>query len=175
MDGRTPLEDVYGERLHATRPSRSDLARIGARYVETRVEGAQEVFAELSRRGIVTGIVSGGLRPAVHVIAESLGVPHDRVHAVDVRFDETGAYAGFDEQSPLARAGGKIEVLGRSGFAPRPLAFVGDGVTDLETKDVVDVFVGYGGVVRRDRVAAQAAYYLEGEDLRALLDLPPFR
>ena len=28
---------------------------------------------------------------------------HERVHAVDLSFDEAGAYAGFDEESPLAR------------------------------------------------------------------------
>jgi hypothetical protein len=34
-----------------------------------------------------------------------------RVAAVDIHFDEDGGYRGFDEHSPLARSGGKREVM----------------------------------------------------------------
>ena len=175
MEGRTTLEEVYGRRLAAIRPSREAVHELGHRYVATLVAGARETVAALLERGIVVGIVSGGLTPAVRAVGTALGIAPRDVHAVDVFFDDAGNYVAFDEESPLAQSGGKLEVLRRPGLAPRPLCFVGDGVTDLEAASVVDVFVGYGGVTRRERVAREASYYLEGPDLRALLDLPPFR
>ena len=39
-------------------------------------------------------------------------------------------------------------------------AFVGDGVSDLEAKPAVDLFIGFGGVVVRPRVKENADLYV---------------
>ena len=171
MDGRVPLERVYAERLEIVRPSRAALDEVGRTYVERVVPGVREVVEVLARLGKHVGIVSGGLEPAVLCLARALGIPPSNVHAVPLFFDDEGRYAGFDADSPLARAGGKIEVLDRISSEHGPLCFVGDGITDLEAQNVVEAFVGYGGVVRRDAVADGARTYLEEKDLRALLDI----
>jgi phosphoserine phosphatase len=47
---------------------------------------------------------------------------------------------------------------------------VGDGVSDLETQPVVDLFVGYGGYVARERVRREArAFITRLSELPALL------
>jgi len=70
-----------------------------------------------------------------------------------MRFDDDGNYVDFDRQSPLTRAGGKeIAVRDIRARAKGKAAFVGDGVTDLETKPAVDLFIGFGGVHVRPRV-----------------------
>jgi phosphoserine phosphatase len=173
MEGKTPLEAVYARRLDAVRPTRRALWDLGARYVGALVAGARETVATLAARGVVVGIVSGGPAAAVRAVGDALGVAPDRVHAVEIHFDDTGAYAGFDADSPLVQSGGKAVVLARPDLGPRPLCFVGDGVSDLEAAPVVEFFVGYGGVVRRERVAREADAYLEDEDLRRLLDIVP--
>ena len=48
---------------------------------------------------------------------------------------------------------------------------VGDGVTDLEARDAVKLFVGFGGVARRERVAAEAEVYIETDRLSAIVPL----
>ncbi|MGZ8868425.1 MAG: HAD-IB family phosphatase, partial [Thermoanaerobaculia bacterium] len=48
-------------------------------------------------------------------------------------------------------------------------AFVGDGVSDLETKPAVDLFIGFGGVAVRDRVRDEADTFVEETSLRAVL------
>jgi len=53
----------------------------------------------------------------------------------------------------------------------RPVVFVGDGVTDLETQGTVDLFVGYGGVVERARVAAEAERYFATRSMAPLLPI----
>ncbi|MEE8104895.1 MAG: haloacid dehalogenase, partial [Planctomycetota bacterium] len=64
--------------------------------------------------------------------------------------------------------------LGKPGFfrgvATRPLAFVGDGVTDLEAAGEVDLFVGFGGVEARPAVRDGAACYIADANLTPLLD-----
>lgn len=46
---------------------------------------------------------------------------------------------------------------------------VGDGVSDLETRPEVDLFVGYGGFVSREKVEREAAVFIRS--LEAILPL----
>ncbi len=171
MNGEVPLADVYERRLAIVRPSAEALRVVGQRYVERIVPGAREVVGALRERGVEVGIVSGGLAPAVRVLARELGLADDTVHAVDVCFDEEGQYLDFDRASPLWRNHGKVEVLAALRDRRSPLLFVGDGVTDLEARDVVDRFVGFGGVVAREAVMQGADAFYAGPDLGFVFDL----
>lgn len=156
MRGEVPLEDVYGRRLELIRPTRADVERVAALYVERLVPDAREVVAALLALGVDVRIVSGGLRPAVLAVARALGVPDDRVAAVDIYFDSSGSYAGFEDASPLARAGGKRDVVRSWLPMTGSVMLVGDGATDLEARDAVDLFVAYMGVTFRASVAEHA-------------------
>ena len=160
MDGIVPLAEVYERRLELVRPSRGALRALGRRYVEHLVPGARRVVETLRGRGVEVAIVSGGLAPAIRVLARDLGFDDADVHAVDVRFDDGGHYLDFDRGSPLWQNLGKVEVLARLRARRSPLLFVGDGVTDLEAKDAVDSFIGFGGVVRRPAVARGVERYV---------------
>ncbi|MCZ6596227.1 MAG: HAD-IB family phosphatase [Planctomycetota bacterium] len=172
MDGNVPLEEVYGRRLVLVEPSRGDVARVGERYVEEALPNAGRLVAALRALGKRVAVVSGGVTPAVARLAAELGVEAEDVYAVDLVFDESGGYAGFDEASPLARAGGKIEVLRRlAAEVGGPLAFVGDGATDLEAAHLAARFVAFGGVERRAAVFDAAAVTCADPDLAALVPL----
>ena len=171
MDGEVPLDEVYGRRLEMIRPDRAALEGIAARYIETLVPGIEEVFETLRRAGKRISIVSGGLLPAVSAVADALGVDRADVYAVDLYFDADGEYAGFQEDSPLARSGGKMEVLAAiaAGTEAGRVALVGDGVTDLEALPVISRFVAWGGVVHRDEVHQRSHCSTDGPDARELL------
>ncbi len=147
------------------------LDRVGAQYVASLVPGARETVAALMQLGVDVSIISGGLRPAVLHVAEALGVPPDRVHAVDIRFDADGAYAGYDEQSPLARQGGKPALIESLGEVARPSMLVGDGATDLEARPAVDSFVAFAGVAARAPVIAGADAVIHACSLLPVLPL----
>ncbi|MEE8061461.1 MAG: HAD-IB family phosphatase, partial [Gemmatimonadales bacterium] len=106
MAGEVPLEEVYGRRLELIRPSAEDVDRVGRQYIDERIPGVEGVVRKLRRAGITVRVISGGLRPAVLVLTRFLGLEDEAMAAVDLRFDPDGSYAGFDEASPLARAGG---------------------------------------------------------------------
>lgn len=173
MRGEVALEAVYGLRLARIRPSRAAVEALGARYVERAVPGARELVRALRFLDKRVVIVSGGLRPALVPLARALGLAEGDLHAVDLHFDARGGYAGFDETSPLARSGGKREMVEQLLAEPgaAPLALVGDGITDLEAAGAAARFVAFGGVVRRAEVFERAAVRCERPDLAALVPL----
>ncbi len=172
MEGELRLEQVYGRRLELVQPTAEEIAQVGRRYRESLLPGARDLVRALHFLGKRVMVVSGGLAPAVRDVARHLGLSDGDVHAVELRFDAAGRYAGFDARSPLARAGGKLDVLrALAAQSAGPLALVGDGATDLEAAPAVARFVAFGGVVRRPAVFAGAAVRAEDRDLAALAPL----
>jgi len=111
MNGVLGLEEVYGKRLELIAPKRQSMDELGKEYVRRMLPGAALLVDALYFLGKQVHIVSGGLKPGVLAIATALGIDAQRVHAVDITFDQGGDYQGFDESSPLARRGGKPVVL----------------------------------------------------------------
>jgi len=161
MNGEIPLDQVYARRLEMIRPTRDQVEAVGQRYVASIVDGAEETFRTLSDNGVQIHLVTAGIAQAIAPLASHLGVPPRAVHAVALRFDERGDYQDFDRRSFLTRPGGK-ELVVRDVRARThgKAAFVGDGVSDLETKPAVDLFIGFGGVCVRERVRDNAEVYV---------------
>ncbi len=161
MDGRISVEAVFGERLRIIQPTRADVAEIGRRYIETVEPAAVSALAAARSAGWTPLILSGGFRPAIRPLAEYLGI--ERVEAVDLFFQPSGDYAGFDESYPTTRSGGKPERIRalRSELGPERIVMVGDGVSDLETAPEVDLFIGFGRYLKRAKVKAEAAAFVE--------------
>jgi phosphoserine phosphatase len=172
MSGRVPLEDVYAQRLALVRPSRASLEKLGREYVRQLVPDASATVAALQEEGVRVCIISGGLAPAVQALAAALQIASTDVAAVDVKFDEHGAYLDFDRNSSLARSGGKAEVLQAwKHELPPPVMLVGDGATDVEARPAVDVFIAYAGVVARAGVIAGGDAVIRSASLAPVLPL----
>ena len=160
MNGEVPVGEVYGKRLDIIRPTRDAIARLGERYRNSLTPGAAEAIEKLRSAGAQIHLVTAGIEQAILPLAARLGIPERAVHAVALRFDEKGNYADFDRQSPLTRSGGKeIVVRDIRARSKGKAAFVGDGVTDLETAPAVDLFIGFGGVHVRPRVKDNAGAF----------------
>ena len=172
MVGDVPLDEVYGRRLALIQPTRAQLRAVGALYVERLVPDALAVVQALRDDGLRVCLISGGLLPAVRHLALALDIPELDVKAVDIHFDASDRYAGYEDDSPLARAGGKHEVLGRwRATLTAPIMLVGDGATDLEAAPAVDLFVAFAGVAKRASVTAAADVVIRGRSLAPVLPL----
>jgi phosphoserine phosphatase len=160
MNGLIRIEDIFKLRLDAIRPSVEDAASIGRRYLATVEPTAKATVDALRALGWTCIIISGGFRQAIRPLANSLGI--DRIEAVDLYFGPDGAYRGFDEKYPSTRSGGKVEIIAtlRAELSPDKVVMIGDGVSDLETQPVVDLFVGYGGYTARERVRREAQVFV---------------
>lgn len=169
MNGGIPLDSVYARRVKLIAPGRSDLDALGAEYANRIVPGAAEVIRRMQSSGIDVHLLSGGLLPAIRLVAQKAGVPDGNVHAVGVGFDSAGGYASFDDASPLTTQTGKREVLS-SLKLKRPSLIVGDGATDAEARPAVDAFAAFTRFVRRDAAVAQADYVVSSfEEILSLV------
>ncbi len=160
MNGEVPINEVFSRRMEMIRPDRVLCDQVAALYVATLVPGVDEFIRELKNDGWLPVILSGGFAPLILPLAKLLGIDH--VEAVPLYFDENGDYTDFGRDYPTTRNLGKNEVIRewKEAFLPERVVMIGDGVSDLETKPDVDLFVGFGGVVARPRVQQGCDYWL---------------
>ena len=187
MDGKLDLEEVYEKRLRAIRPTHKQIQQIRRDYKRNTVEDAKELIAALHTMGKKVYIISGGLYEPVEQFGIYLGVPKERIRAVEVAYDQLSGdwwdsegvdsgvknekYMEFDE-GPLTISNGKAEIVKElMGESTGRALLIGDGSSDLMAGRAVDLFVGYGGVVTRDRVLAEAPVFLHSSSLAPLLPL----
>jgi phosphoserine phosphatase len=188
MDGEVHLSSVYDRRLELLRPTRADMRAVEQLYRANVVPNARELVAALRFLERQVFIVSGGLAPAVIPFGQSLGVPRQNIQAVDLAFNRLAGRwwdyhrdrGGFNpderyldhEAGPLTETHGKAAIVRqlRAGYHGRAL-LVGDGISDLMARPAVDLLVGFSGVVRRERVAAQADVFIECDSLAPILPL----
>lgn len=168
MDGKIPLEQVFARRLEIIRPSRVETEAVGQLYLCDIEPTALATVTALKAAGWTPVIVSAGYTQAIEPLAKLLGI--ERIEAVRLDFDATGNYAGFDVAHPATRRGGKPEIVRALKAESRPArtVAVGDGVSDLETRDEVDLFVGFGRYAERAKVKAGAHAFI-----KTLADLIP--
>ena len=166
MDGTVPIDEVFGRRLDLIQPNRAMCETVAKMYIERLSPHVVESLTNLRKDDWEPIIISGGFTQVIEPVAESLGI--EKIFAVDLIFDSEGDYQTFDNQSPTARNGGKPEIIKAftEGLSPLQTVMMGDGISDLETATVVDLFVGYGGVISREAVKTQASVYISDfEDL----------
>lgn len=169
MEGRMKLEDVYGQRLTLIRPDLDDTDWLGRRYIESIVSDAVNVIGTLQDAGKQVHIVSGGIRQSVIALAGYLGVEDSHTHAVELYFDSNGNYCGYDENSPLARTGGKKTMCRNIVKSGGKAVMIGDGITDLEAVQQDIDFIGFGGVICRRQVRENTRDFITGPGLSPLL------
>lgn len=160
MNGEVPVEEVFGRRMEMILPDKALCEAVAKKYVETRTEGSAELVARLKAAGWHPIILSGGFAPLIKPLAKALGI--EDIEAVPLDFDEDGTYAGFGENYPTTRNGGKPEIIQqwKRALRPKRTLMVGDGNSDLESRSVCDAVIGYGGVVARPSVKAGADYWI---------------
>ncbi len=168
MNGIVPLEAVYEKRLSLIQPCQADIDALAQQYIAEIVDGVTEVFATLSAQGKQLHIISGGLRQAILPLAAYLNVPESHVHAVDIYFHEDGSYKNYDLTSPLARTGGKADIVSQI-KGQHCIAVIGDGKTDMEAKQAGAFVIGFGGVADRAIVRELADIYVADSNLTAVL------
>ncbi|MCF7970920.1 MAG: HAD-IB family phosphatase [Methylococcaceae bacterium] len=169
MNGEVSLESIYGQRLDLIRPDKEAIDWVADLYIARMVQGVRETFQQLHKQGKQIHIISGGLKQAILPLAALLNIDEQHVHAVDVLFDDKGDYVGFNQQSPLARNGGKTEICLQLNPNKLKIAMVGDGNTDMEAKKAGAFCIGFGGVVARKIVQEQADVFTREPDLQAVL------
>jgi phosphoserine phosphatase len=171
MEGKIPLESVFAQRLEIIQPTLEQVTNIGKLYIQTVEPSALSAIATLKENGWLPMILSAGYVQAIQPLAEYLSI--ESIEAVPLLFNPDGSYQDFDRTYPTTRSGGKLDIVHkiRQQYSPSLMVTVGDGVSDLETKPGVDIFIGFGRYAVREKVKAQADYFIE--DLVNILSIIP--
>ncbi|MEO1374782.1 MAG: HAD-IB family phosphatase [Cyanobacteria bacterium J06635_10] len=169
MEGTIPLESIFAHRLSIIQPTADSVSEVAKLYIDTVEPSAKQVITTLKSLGWTSMIVSGGYRQAIEPLADYLGV--EFIEAVELYFNEDGSYRDFDRNYPSTRSGGKPEVIKSllNKYSPTKVVAVGDGVSDLESKPIVDMFIGFGRYVLREKIKQEADYFIT--DLQEIISL----
>ena len=183
VDGDLGLEEVYGKRLRAVKPTREQIRSIRQAYKRNVVEDAAAVIAALQHLGHKVYIISGGLAEPVEEFGIFLGVPKENIRAVGVAYNQLSGdwwnknqpytegnvqYLTYEEGA-LTISDGKAQIVRELLVGQRGRSLlIGDGNSDLLAGTAVDLFVGYGGIIERPRVLEQSPIYLHTASLAPL-------
>ncbi|MBI4032462.1 HAD-IB family phosphatase [Candidatus Berkelbacteria bacterium] len=169
MSGDVSFSEVFRQRFQLLAPSLADIQWLGQQYVEHVIPDAKETVASLRADGHAVYIVSASYRPAILQLARCIGIPALNICAVDLDFSPTGVYRGYDEDNILTTDAG-ISMVTAEIAKLGPTVYVGDSVRDLDARDSVDAFVGFGGVRKRDRVAQESDLYISDPTLLPVVE-----
>ncbi len=170
MRGEDSFFEVFRKRFDLYRPTLEDIKWLGDEYTKNLTDGATDLIAHLKELGTQIYIVSAGYRPAILRLAKHLGVPAHHVCAVDISFDKLGNYEDCDLDNILTTDEGTKMVLAEIAKSA-PTIYIGDSVRDLDAKDVVDLFIGFGGVKVRPQVKAEAEIFIETPSILPALNV----
>ncbi|XP_072383457.1 phosphoserine phosphatase [Diabrotica undecimpunctata] len=133
--------------------------------------GIRKLVDLLHKRNIPVFLISGGFKCIIAPIANQLQIPLDHVFANRLKFYFAGEFAGFDENEPTSRSGGKAVVINhlKSVYNFKNVVLVGDGATDLEASPPAEAFIGYGGNVIRQAVKSKAKWFIT--DFNEIIDV----
>jgi len=167
MNGHSSFAEALALRLSLVRPLKEDLVWLGQEYIRKIVPDTKKLIFDLKKNGKDVYIISGGFEIALKIFAKHIEIDETHVFSNILLFDRDGKYVGLDRKNPLSKDHGKRTVLKKIASLGFTL-FVGDGVTDMEAKDAVDLFVGFGGVKVRDLVKKEADVFLEEATLEKI-------
>jgi phosphoserine phosphatase len=170
MNGELTFQQVFYKRLELIKPTRSDLIKVSRLYLDNITPGAQDLIRKLMVNGVHVHVISGGYEQAIMPTALHLGIPRRHIHTIRLKPNKFGFMLRPDNNSLLAKNNGKTRMLKQLDLEKK-VAFIGDGCTDLSAKDSVDTFIGFGGVVKRDKVRKQSDLYISTPSLLSIYKL----
>lgn len=161
---------LYKDRLELVKPNSQLLNELADAYIESVTPDAQAVMNVLQAAGKTVCVLSAGLLPSVAEFAVRLGVNTKNVGAVDVYFDESGEYAGYEEDTLFVDMRGKAKWL-QARFPDAGCLHIGDGLNDVGVKEVGVRLVGFGAGQVHEHMAKHCPQYIVQNSLAPLLSL----
>ncbi|XP_019877426.1 phosphoserine phosphatase [Aethina tumida] len=171
MTGSMTFQEALKLRLDIIKPSLSQVKEFIKTQPPTLTPGVKKLVENLHSRRIPIYLISGGFKCIIAPIAASLNIPYENVFANRMKFYYNGDYAGFEENEPTSKSGGKAVVINylKETYNYKNVILIGDGATDLEASPPADGFIGYGGNVIRPTVKAKAKWFVT--DFNEIIDV----
>jgi phosphoserine phosphatase len=172
MNGQVKMQDIFEKKVNLIAPSRFDMQLLGNYYTQQLVEDAADVITIFQTLDKQIHLVTGSFQPAIDILAQHLHLPSNHIFANPIIFKPDDSYDHIQPDHPLSNSGGKATIVQQIlKKHPGYSVFVGDSVTDKETDQVVDQFIGYGGIIIRHKVKHSAKIFITCHSLSPLLSI----
>lgn len=164
MNGMISFEESLKNRLDIIKPTMAGIKNILDTQPFHLNDGIQSLLEKLKQKNPPCDIyvISGGFQQIIYPIVKKLGISPEKTVSNILLFDSKDNYIGLDNSIPTCVNEGKLKaiqnLIDNKGF--KSVVMIGDGVTDLETKPLVDLFIGYGGSVIRDKIKAESDLFV---------------
>lgn len=162
MHGEMTFQESLKIRLGIINPKLQQIKEFIKTQSPTLSPGIKKLVDLLHSREIPVYLISGGFKCIIAPIANQLNVSCENIFANKLTFYFNGDFAGFDENQPTSRSGGKAVVVNllKENKGYKNLVLIGDGATDLEACPPADAFIGYGGNVIRPVLQSKAKWFV---------------
>ncbi len=172
MNGYIPVDDIFKKKVEIINPHRDEVIDISYHCREIIVEGAKDVIGRFLKEGRDVYILSAGFKEIILPTAKALNIPEENIFANEFDFAVDGKYRGFKETCDPDLIGNKPNII-RKYLANQCqneclTAMIGDSVSDMKCRGVVDLFIGFGGVVEREKVKKESEIYIY--DIKEVLE-----
>lgn len=170
MNGELPYRISFHKRwLEIVRPTKEDLQWLGEFYIHNLTPGVAEVIARLKSEEINIFILSHVPELSIKILADYLDLPKENVFAVPIEFNQDSVMSV--PEAFLEIIDNFKDRITREICIDGPTVLVGDGMTDYEAGKSADLFIGFGGVIRREKIKALASVYIEEPGLQPVIDI----
>lgn len=166
MNGELSFDQSLRLRLKILKPTARDFAWLEKQYEKNLTLGSKKIIKKLIAQQTNVYIVTGGPRPSIENILINFGIPKENIFASCFSFDKIGM-SQLDSNCLMTKADGKVEMVKKIAKKGKT-AVIGDGMTDLRAAEQADLFIGFGGVVKRDVVKQKSKIYIEQPNLEFL-------
>jgi len=163
MGGTTLFQNALKARLDLIKPSIENLENIQKEHPLQFTPRLEELIEILHKKGKNIYLVSGGFRQMINPIALQLGISVSNIYANNLFFTEDGEYDGFDINEPTSKDGGKAKVVQEliDKYDYKCVIMIGDGATDMQARPPAKAFIGYGGIIEREKVKNGADWFIK--------------
>lgn len=167
MNGNLSFNKSLKTRFEIISPNLKDIELLIKDYQNSLIPGAADLIKKLQKNGLNVFVSTGGIKAAVLPVCKKLGIKDENVFAVCTTIDTHGNLV-LKETCIMTKDFGKIQIvhmIRRSGLT----VVIGDGMTDFEAGKHAEKFVGFGGIVQRERVKLLSEHYITELSLTKLL------
>lgn len=163
MGGTTLFQNALKARLDLIKPSIENLENIQKEHPLQFTPRLEALIEILHKKGKNIYLVSGGFRQMINPIALQLGISISNIYANNLFFTEDGEYNGFDTNEPTSKDGGKAKVVQEliDKYDYKCVIMIGDGATDMQARPPAKAFIGYGGIIEREKVKNGADWFIK--------------
>lgn len=157
MDGNMDFNTAFPKKLEMIAPSIDDLDKLWQHLTKYINKDRLIIINNFLNKWYKVWILSQWYTRSSLIVAEKIGIPSDWIFAINFEHNSNGWFKSLDMSQDLMYHNGKQRVINnlRKENPNKKIIFIWDSVGDMEAWNSADLFIGYTGIVKRNKVVEQ--------------------